>query len=147
MKITAIATKRGFYPANKIDEKTYIEFCNKQKGKPCLIQISNPRNLKQHNLFFALLNMVVLNTDKWHSVEHLRRALLYKLGLFSFELGFDDKMIPVVDSMKFMSMDQKKFDEQVFQPSLPFLADEMGIGREDFKINYMKYLSENEVNI
>lgn len=146
MKLTMIPNKTGLIPANSRDKKTYNDYANKKNGKPCLVNITNPRNLKHHNLFFALLEMVVMNTEKWLSIEHLRRAVLYKLNLFSFELGFDDKMIPVVDSMNFMKMDQKKFDEQVFQPALTLFAIELGIEPEDFKLNYMKYLSENEVN-
>lgn len=90
------------------------------------VEIKNPRNLKLHNLFMAQLRIVVNNSEKWRSVDHLLAALKMALGLFDQVDGIEGK-ITMLRSISFESMDEDEFREKVFDPAQQILADELGI--------------------
>ena len=101
--------------------------------------ITKSRNLKHHNKFMAILRLVADNSDEWDTSEQLLYWIKAKLALGTFK-ETDGRLLFVPDSINFESMDQFKFEERIYQPSLPILAKEIGVSVEDLTENLGEYM-------
>ena len=87
-------------------------FSKMRDGKGYLVNLWAPRNPKHHRLLFAMLNLVVENTDKWPDVETLLADLKLETGLFEARINLLTGMpYAAPASIAFSSMDQARFDE------------------------------------
>lgn len=76
--------------------------------------VKRPRNPNQHRLYWAVLQTVFENSDKWPTVEALHRDLKLALGLVDWHVSmWAEKHItyPVPRSIAFDSMSQDEFEE------------------------------------
>lgn len=102
------------------------------EGEVRQIEVKNPRNLKKHNLWMAILGLIVANSDgRWRSKDHLRKSVLIALGLYDLVMGVDGKLFPLPLSMDFDHMDEDDFTEKIFDPSIPILEEVSLIPAED----------------
>ena len=105
-------------------------------------KVWRPRNLKYHNLFFALCALVVDNSEIWQTVDQFRKAFLIYAGFVEVVPGIDGEPVAVPDSMAFDKMDEETFDRDVMPMFWQVVARELKIDIEDLKLNYERYLQE-----
>ena len=89
-----------------------VMMCSKYAGKDVMVKITRPRNLKYHNKFFALRDLLWERTqcgEIYPSPEALRHAMIIGAGYFEI---IPTKAGPqkVPQSMSFENMEQDKFD-------------------------------------
>lgn len=81
-----------------------------KEGREVMLTVRKPRNPKHHRLLWALLKMVVDNTDRWPSPDVLLDDL--KLATGHADLRFDilkGRPYMVPKSISFAAMDQDAF--------------------------------------
>ena len=92
------------------DDADAIEYAQAAKeGQLFVIDLKVQRNVKQHRLFFRLLNFVVNQSDKYTSVDQLLVSLKIATGRVDTIIGRDGKTYFVPQSISFASMDGVKF--------------------------------------
>lgn len=69
---------------------------------------SRPRNWRHHNKFFALLEIVLPNTE-YRTVEQLRKVLAVHIGHCDF-IESRGKLVAIPKSISFDKMDQSEFE-------------------------------------
>lgn len=80
-------------------------------GKVIKCEISQPRQLKHHRKFFALLNTVWAAAGDWATVDDLLIELKLKLGLTTdVVIRESGEVVKILGSISFASMDQTTFD-------------------------------------
>jgi hypothetical protein len=77
--------------------------------------ITNPRKIKHHRKFFALLRLVALNLPEnmaiYQNQDLLLNEVKIQLGHFEMFLSIDGNPYHKVKSISFGSMDQTEFEE------------------------------------
>ncbi|MCA1298000.1 DUF1367 family protein [Stappia indica] len=96
-------------------------------GKPAMVRLHTPRNIKHHRMFFALLRMAT-DSGAWDSSEEtLRDAIKIACGCVDTIIGLDGRTYFKPRSMSFESMSQAEFsrffDRAVFYVSTHLLGD------------------------
>lgn len=81
------------------------------EGKEIMVTIRKPRSPQHHRWFFALLRIVVENTDIWKNEEELLEALKIDVGHTKQIVTLDGEVVFQPDSINFASMDEVKFNE------------------------------------
>lgn len=79
-------------------------------GDPVKLVASKPRKYEYHKKFFALLNLVFENQDKYDSIEALRKELVMRAGWFEEHHHVTGKISYSAKSISFASMDQIEFE-------------------------------------
>jgi len=74
-------------------------------------EIKQPRNLKFHRKFFALLTMVFENQEQYTNMEHLRKDLIIAAGHYDLRYNFDGLEICEAKSISFAKMTEDEFGE------------------------------------
>jgi len=127
---------KSFFPVYPSDiDKT----AKMQPGEIRLLEIKNPRNLKHHNKFMAMIRMTVDNSDDWRNEEHLLFYIKTLLGYGEY-VKFKTNMVFIPSSISFESMEQQDFEEKIYNPGIKILADILGITPLDIESNYDRYL-------
>lgn len=80
-----------------------------KEGGRVMVTMRSPRNEAMSRLFFAVLRVVVDNSDHWPSVEAFRKALLIRAGHFDMVVTLDGQIVPQARSMSAAELDQIKF--------------------------------------
>ena len=102
-----VKTNAGFAAADERTEQLLKTF---GAGEVIAAQIRRPRNIKHHRKFFALLNAIFQNQEKYLSVEAMRFALIIASG-YAEEVQLEgDKVAMRPRSLNFASMDQTEFE-------------------------------------
>ena len=79
-------------------------------GECVEVTVHRRRNPRHHRKLFALLKIVVENTDgRWPNVEALKEDLKMATGLFEKRVSISGKVYFVPQSLSFASMDQAEF--------------------------------------
>jgi hypothetical protein len=80
-------------------------------GKVVKCDVSQPRNIKHHRKFFALLNTVWTAAGDWPTVDDLLVELKIKLGITrEVVIRESGEVVKIVGSISFAAMDQEAFD-------------------------------------
>jgi hypothetical protein len=79
-------------------------------GAVVQVEIKRPRNILHHRKFFALLNLVFENQDKYEEPEHLLAALKTSVGHCDFLPGHNGMLVAIPKSIAFHKMDQTEFE-------------------------------------
>lgn len=140
LKINITAEHLGqyaLYPAYGSDLEKLHKY---SQGEIMQVVTKQPRNLKLHNKWMAMLRLVVANNETWRSVDQLRYWLKFKLGLGTYKTGRDGELVFIPTQLDFESMEEYDFQERVYEPSLPLLAEEAGICTWELVTNNGEYL-------
>jgi len=111
MTLHLIRTQHGFMPAFDDDvnaaKKVPIGEMIATEWKPA-------RNPKFHRKLFALLNAVLPNQDKYKTIDHLRKQIIYQSGYYEslkvFKNGEEYEVISI-NSMSFSEMDEIEYNK------------------------------------
>ena len=135
MKLLLNNTLSGLVPLYPSD------YDNKRKlklGETYEAEIKNPRNIRFHRLFFALLNIGHENTDLDMPFETYRHYMIIKAGFFkAYQTSKGLYYEP--DSISFSSMSEEQFHE-VYDRVLDKIIKDIGATKEDIEdqlINFM----------
>lgn len=81
-------------------------------GKMVQCEVTQPRNIKHHRKFFALMQTVWMAAGEWESVEELLWELKFRLGLYKeVVIRESGEVVKVLGSISFAKMDQTEFDK------------------------------------
>ena len=72
-------------------------------------EIKKKRNIMFHRKFFALINMVYQNQERYTNTEDLRNDITIEAGFFTLRENIRGDVIKQADSISFSSMDEYKF--------------------------------------
>ena len=89
-------------------------------GKEVQVTVKQPRNLKFHRKFFAMLNMAQSMADVTINPEQWRHLVLAGAGYCTFH-KIGDKMVAIPVSISFSSMDEVEFS-QLYSDCLDFIC-------------------------
>lgn len=90
----------------------------------CDVKDPRQRSSQQHKFFFALLNKVWMNQTSFKSVDHLRKALLIRLGYYDKVVYRNGDEIRIEKSLAYDKMPREEFD-QLVQNAIQFIAEEI----------------------
>ena len=129
MKITLI---KGLNNKFSIAYDSDYETAKKIKvNEPYEYDFKNVRNPRHHRKYFALLNLVVSNTEKFKDVNHLRMILAIECGHYDElidPLSGEVRIIP--KSISFSSMGQDEFSE-LYSKSLDYCCKVLGVEKSE----------------
>lgn len=104
------------------------------------VTVKRGRNLLHHRKFFALLRVVIANSDRWQNEQQLLKALKFELDYTEKILSIDGKRAYILPrSISFENMGQKEFEE-FYDAALPLMAKEIGVDPVELENNSMEYM-------
>jgi len=108
MKLLLKCTDIGLIPlyGSDLDTKKKLKI-----GETYEATIVKPRNVAFHRKFFALINMVYENQEKYNNIEHLRRDLTIASGFYEQHETFTGQIRTEPKSISFAKMSQDDFDK------------------------------------
>lgn len=90
-------------------DSDYESFKKVRRDTDLLIDIKQPRNYKFHKKFFALVNMVFENQDRYTSIDRLREDLTIEAGFYEEHVTFVGEIKTTAKSISFANMDEIEF--------------------------------------
>ena len=90
------------------------DYDNIKKIKPLKVvkcNITQPRNVKFHRKFFALINLVYNNQEHYNNLDHLRKDLTIASGYYEQRTGLNGLLITEAKSISFTKMTEIEFSE------------------------------------
>ena len=80
-------------------------------GDVVRVEVRRPRNLSAHRRFFALVNLVYTNSEKFPSPDVARRVLTCRAGhALPYIIESTGEVLLIPESISFANMDQDEFD-------------------------------------
>lgn len=102
------ARNGGIYPAYEQD----AAYVRKVKyGQYFYSEITQPRNILFHRKFFALLNLVFANQERYDQLEDLRWDITVEAGYYTNHITLLGEVIRKPKSISFASMDDAEFSD------------------------------------
>lgn len=135
-------TDMGNYALFPVYRNDHTEVGKLTTDRTYRARVWRPRNLKYHNLFFALCALVVDNSEKWQTVEQFRQAFLIFIGYVQIIPGLDGNPVAVPDSMKFDRLDEDQFESEIMARFWPVVAKELDLDEGELRADYQRILSE-----
>lgn len=80
-------------------------------NEPFFVTYVKKRNAKFHRKFFALINMVYQNQERYNNYDELREHLTIASGYFNFSYDLDGVEIKKAKSISFAAMDETEFND------------------------------------
>lgn len=102
------------------------------------VEIKQPRNVKFHRKYFALLNLAYANQNHFNNFDEMRAWLTMKSGFYKRVQTPSGEMFQP-ESISFASMDEIRFGE-VYSKVLDSVCSWLDISEEDVRnelINFM----------
>lgn len=101
-------------------------------------EIKQPRNLKFHRKFFALIKMVFDNQEHYTSFDRLRKHLIIEAGFYDESVDFKGTIQQEAKSISFASMKQYQFDD-LYSKVLDVIVKYFNFDKQDIKDNIEQY--------
>ncbi len=74
-------------------------------------EIRKPRNYKFHKKFFALMNMIFQNQERYNNIDDLREDLTIEAGYYVKRENMQGETIKKAKSISFSKMDEHEFND------------------------------------
>ena len=74
-------------------------------------EIKKPRNYQFHKKFFALLNMIYQNQERYNNIDHLRNDLTIEAGFYTVRQNLKGEQIYEANSISFAQMNEEIFED------------------------------------
>lgn len=128
MKLLLVKTLNGsLKPAYDAD---YENLKKIKAGATVECEIKQPRNIKFHRKFFALINLVFQNQEQYNSIEHLRKDLIIASGHYEERYNFEGVQIFEPKSISFSNMDETEFN-QLYNDVVDTICKYFHFGKEE----------------
>ena len=135
MKIHLKKTHKGLVPASQNDQELFEKLSSK---KTLRANIVVPRNYKFHKKYFALLNMLFENQERYSSIDHLRYDLTIEAGKYTIRKDLKGDMVKVPDSISFANMNELEF-EDLYSKTLDVIVKYFNFNKQDIIDNVEQY--------
>ncbi len=136
MKITLIKKLNGnFIPAYDSDYENAKKITI---NEPFEYEYKKPRNYKFHKKFFALLNLVYDNQERYVNIEHLRHDLIIEAGYYEIRYNFQGVEVYVPKSISFSKMDEIEFNE-LYSKCIDVIIEYFNFNKQDIIDNIEQY--------
>lgn len=109
-----------------------------KRGDIVEVDIKRKRNVKFHKKYFALLNLVYQNQDRYNNIEHLRRDLTIEAGYYDVRYNLHGVEIYEPKSISFSSMDETEFNDY-YSKVLDVVVVFLGSTREEILENIEQF--------
>lgn len=133
--------RRGtmLHPQGALDSETVM---NLPAGKPLRVRITNPRNVPQHRLYWAMLALVCDNLDQPLQPEALHAWIKIRLG-YSITIPTKSGVEVVPGSIAFDKMGQPEF-QAFFRQAVDLVAGQIipGISKPKLEAEARAMLGE-----
>ena len=108
MEIYLVKTLGGvFKPSHDTDYEKFKKLKSEQTYK---CKVTQPRNVKFHRKYFALINLVYQNQERYDNADDLRHDLTVASGYYTQRLNLEGEIITEAKSISFSSMKQDDFN-------------------------------------
>ncbi len=74
-------------------------------------KITQPRNIRFHRKFFALMNLVYDNQEHYTNIDHLRKDLVKASGYYTKRITIDGEEVAEAKSISFTKMTELEFSK------------------------------------
>jgi len=122
MLLTLVRTEKGLVP---IDDDSVEAIRKVALGSQIFCEYKPRRNMKFHKKYFALLNAVILNQNKFKTVDNLHEIVKYRSGYYDTFLGSNDEKFIKTKSISFHTMDNLEF-EKFYSVAIDVCAELVG---------------------
>ena len=102
------------YPA---DQSEAEKLNGIEPNKPIKCKLSNLRNYENHKRFFALMNLVFENQDKYESLDVMRKEIIMRTGRYISHHHLNGAISYHPQSISFDSMQEDEF-KQLFSDAI-----------------------------
>jgi hypothetical protein len=92
-------------------ESDYEKLKKIKAGKTVKCKITMPRNVMFHRKFFALINMVYQNQERYNNIDDLREQLTIEAGYYKTVNNMQGEPQRKALSISFASMDEAQFTD------------------------------------
>lgn len=113
--------------ARKIKVGEYLECDVKKK-----------RNYKFHKKYFALINLVFDNQEKYDNIEELREDLTKVSGFYTVRTDLQGNEVLKVDSISFSKMDEFRFND-IYSKTLDSIVKYFHFDKDDINEHIEQY--------
>jgi len=113
--------------ANKMKAGVYFECDIKKK-----------RNYKFHKKYFALINLVFDNQEKYDNINELREDLTKVSGFYTVREDLQGNKVVKVDSISFSEMDEFKFND-LYSKTLDSIVKYFHFNENDINTHIEQY--------
>jgi len=117
--------KRTFTGWEAIDDQGKKILKRFKVGDLVEIEIKQPRNIKFHRKFFAVINLTFQNQDITDNTDDFREAVTIEAGYYHYQKQIDGTEIKRADSISFTNMEDITFGDlynKVFNVCLKILG-------------------------
>jgi len=101
-------------------------------------EIKKPRNYMFHKKFFALLNMVYQNQERYNNIDHLRNDITIEAGYYTLRHNLEGKDVYEADSISFSKMNEETFSEY-YSKCLDVIVKYFNFDKQDIIDNIEQY--------
>ena len=114
------------------------------EGRDLTVKITRTRSARQHRLFWALMQLVVINHPYYVRAEQLVEWLKIRLGYVEEVMFHDGQMLTKVSSISFGTMGQDAF-QKFFNMALDVVTNEVlaGTSRDELLKELEEMLGES----
>ena len=107
-------------------------------GEEYQCEIKQPRNLKFHRKFFALINLLFQNQELYVSSDRLRKDLLIAAGFYQDWIDLNGEKQKEAKSISFSKMKQEEFD-QMYTKVIDVIVHHFNFNKQDIIDNVEQY--------
>lgn len=116
----------------------YEKIYKLKTGKVLKCKITQPRNLRLHNKFMALVRMVYNNQEHYNNFDHLRKDLIKSAGFYEERVSFDGELTQEAKSISFTGMEEHEFQD-LYSKVIDVIVQYFNFDKEDILINVQQY--------
>lgn len=92
-------------------ESDYEKVKKIKQGDTVKCEVTKPRNIKFHKKFFALMNLVYQNQERYDHIDDLREQLTIAAGYYTTTYTLEGVEQQKAKSISFAAMDELEFGE------------------------------------
>ena len=107
-------------------------------NEPFIVTYVKKRNAKFHRKFFALINMVYQNQERYNNYDELRKHLTIASGYFNLTHDLDGVEQKEAKSISFASMDETEFSD-LYNAVIDTIIRYFNFDKQDIIDNVEKY--------
>ena len=107
-------------------------------GEEYQCEVLQPRNIKFHRKFFALINMVFDNQEQYKNSDRLRKDLIIEAGFYDEWIDIHGEIKREAKSISFGNMSEEEF-EKLYSAVIDEVVKHFHFDREDIIENLTCY--------
>ena len=107
-------------------------------GEEYQCEVKQPRNLKFHKKFFALVNMLFENQEIYNNPDRLRKDLIIEAGLYDEWADFQGVMQREAKSISFAKMTENEFSE-LYSKVIDVIVKHFNFDKQDIIENVQQF--------